>query len=145
MAIIIGVLLWAEAARVIRSQVLSTRNRLYVDAARTFGSSTAKLLKRHIVPSVAPLVVMEFVHLVKIAVILEASLGFLGLGDPVVKSWGTIVHYATARGSFLTGAWKWWLVPPGLCIAVVVVAFAFVGLWFEEEADPRLSAATARG
>jgi peptide/nickel transport system ATP-binding protein len=69
---------------------------------------------------------------------LEASLAFLGLGDPFQKSWGAMLFYANDRSAFLTDAWLWWVLPPGLCIAAVVVSFAFLGYWFEEQADPRL-------
>jgi peptide/nickel transport system permease protein len=132
-------LLWAHPARVVRSQVLSTRQRLYVTAAKTFGASRAHLLRRHLLPAVTPLLIAEFVRAVTLAILLEATLGFLGLGDPVQRSWGSIVHFATARGAFLTGAWVWWIVPAGLCVALVAAGFAFVGVWLEERVDPRLA------
>lgn len=138
MVVLIGALLWAEGARIVRSQVLSTRERLHVEAARTFGARRRWLVRRHILPAVTPLVILQFVHLVKLAVLLEASLSFLGLGDPVQRSWGTIIYYATARGAFLTGAWQWWIVPPGICVALLIVGFALVGTRLEELADPRL-------
>jgi ABC-type dipeptide/oligopeptide/nickel transport system permease subunit len=142
--LILSLVLWARPARVVRSQVLSTRRRLYVEASRTYGASSWQVLWRHVLPAVTPLVIVQFVRAVQIAVLLEAALSFLGLGDPVRRSWGTIVYYATARSAFLTDAWLWWIVPPGLCIAFVVVAFAFVGLWLEERVDPRLASAPRR-
>lgn len=137
--VVVALVLWAGTARVVRSQVLVTRDRDHVRAARTFGARTPHVLRRHLVPAVAPFVIVEFVRAVQVAVLLEASLSFLGLGDPVQRSWGSVIHFATVRGAFFTGAWKWWIVPPGVCIALLVVGFAFVGLWLEERADPRLA------
>lgn len=136
--LVIGALLWAAPARVIRSQVLSTRHHRYVRTTATFGASRWHVLRRHLLPAVAPLMVLEFVRAVQIAVLLESTLSFLGLGDPTRESWGSMLYYATARGSFLTGAWKWWIVPPGLAIAGLATAFALVGIDIEERADPRL-------
>lgn len=135
---LLGLLLWAEGARVIRAQVLSVREGLHLEAARTFGARRGWLVRRHVLPEVAPLVVLQFIHLIKIAVLLEASLSFLGLGDPTQRSWATIIFHANARGAFLTGAWQWWIVPPGLCVAVLIVGFALVGTGVEELTDPRL-------
>lgn len=137
-ALVIGALLWAAPARVIRSQVLSTRQHRYVRTTATFAASRWHVLRRHLLPAVAPLVVLEFVRAVQIAVLLESTLSFLGLGDPTRESWGSMLYYATARGAFLTGAWKWWIVPPGLAIAGLVTGLAFMGLDIEERADPRL-------
>ncbi|MDQ3978986.1 MAG: ABC transporter permease [Actinomycetota bacterium] len=135
----LSLLLWAYPARVVRSQVLSVRQRLYVTAARSYGARPPYLLRRHLLPAVAPLLVAEFVRAVTVAILLEATLGFLGLGDPLQRSWGSIVYFATARGAFLTGAWVWWIVPPGLCVAVVAAGFAFLGVWVEERVDARLA------
>lgn len=137
--VIVALVLWAGTARVIRAQVLITRDRDHVRAARSFGARTHHVLRRHLVPAVTPLVIVEMVRAVQVAVLLEASLSFLGLGDPVQRSWGSVIHFATVRGAFFTGAWKWWIVPPGACIALLVVGFAFAGLWLEERADPRLA------
>lgn len=136
--LLIGALLWAAPARVIRAQVLSVATRPYVEAAATFGAGRGHVLRRHLLPAVAPLLIVEFVRAVQIAVLLEAALSFLGLGDPTHESWGTMLYYATSRGAFLTGAWRWWIVPPGLAVAVLVTACALVGLHLEERADPRL-------
>lgn len=136
--LLLGALLWPQGARVIRAQVLSVRERAHLEAARSFGAGRAWLVRRHVLPAVAPLVVMQLVHLIKLAVLLEASLSFLGLGDPVQRSWATIIYYANSRGAFLTGAWQWWIVPPGVCVALLIVGFALWGTRFEELSDPRL-------
>jgi peptide/nickel transport system permease protein len=141
--VVVAVLLWAEPARIVRSQVLSVRERTHVLAARTFGARGPYLVRRHIVPAVAPLLIAQFVRVVSIAILFEVALSFVGLGDPVRRSWGSMIQFATDRGAFLTGAWKWWIVPPGLCVAVVVCSFAFVGMGIEERVDRRLARGAA--
>ncbi len=137
--LVVAVLLWAEPARIVRSQVLSLRERTHVLAARTFGAGAPYLIRRHVVPAVAPLLIAQFVRVVSVAILFEVALSFVGLGDPVRRSWGSMIQFATDRGAFLTGAWKWWIVPPGLCVAAVVCSFAFVGLGLEERFDRRLA------
>lgn len=138
--LVISVVIWARPARILRSQVLSARERGFVQAARSMGGRPAHLLRRHVLPAVSPLVIAQFVRAANIAILLEASLSFLGLGDVTAKSWGTTLYYASARGAFLTRAWLWWVLPTGLAISLVVVAFAFIGYSLEERADPRLRA-----
>ena len=136
--IVIGAVIWARTAREIRSQVLSLRERSYVAAARAMGARNGYLLTRHLAPAVAPLVIPQLVRAANVAILLEASLSFLGLGDPAAKSWGTMLYYANARSAFLMDAWLWWVLPPGLCIMAVVLGFALVGYALEERARPRL-------
>jgi peptide/nickel transport system permease protein len=136
--LVIGLLIWARPARLIRSQVLSVRESGHVQAARAMGATHRYTMTRHVLPRIAPLVAAQFVWAANVSIMLEASLAFLGLGDPFQKSWGAMLFYANARSAFLTDAWLWWVFPPGLCIAAVVVSFAFLGYWLEERADPRL-------
>jgi peptide/nickel transport system permease protein len=110
----------------------------YVLAARGLGAGHPRLLGRHVLPGVLSLALAELVQMASVAILLEASLSFLGLGDPIQKSWGSILYYAQARGAFLTGAWLWWVLPPGLCITLAVMGFALVGFAFEERVNPRL-------
>ena len=142
--LVVAALLWAEPARVVRSQVLSLRERTHVLAARTLGARGPYLLRRHVIPAVTPLLVAQFVQIVSVAILFEVALSFVGLGDPVRRSWGSMIQFASDRGAFLTGAWKWWIVPPGLCVALVACSFAFVGLGLEERADRRLARRGAR-
>jgi peptide/nickel transport system permease protein len=135
---VIGLLSWARPARVIRSQVLSVKTRGYVQAARSMGAGAWHMLKLHILPAVLPLAVAQFVLAASSAILIEASLSFLGLGDPITKSWGSILYYAQVRSAFLTGAWVWWVLPPGLLITLVVLGFAFAGYALEEIFNPRL-------
>jgi ABC-type dipeptide/oligopeptide/nickel transport system permease subunit len=136
--LVIGLVLWARPARVLRAATLAIRTAGHIDAAAWMGAPTPYILRRHVLPRIAPIIVTEFVRAANIAILLEAALAFLGLGDPVAKSWGTMLHYAYARAAFLTGAWVWWVVPPGLCIAAVVIGFALLGYSLEQGTDPRL-------
>jgi len=136
-AVIAGVA-WAVPARELRSQVLSARRRADVEAAVVMGASRSYLLRRHLLPAVAPLLAPQLVRAATLAILTEASLSFLGLGDAGTKSWGTMLYYAQARGALLTDAWRWWVLPPGLGIAATVVALAFLGYAIEERAQPRL-------
>lgn len=136
--LVIGALVWARPARVLRAQVLSLRSLDYIDAARALGASSARILRRHILPGVLALSLAQFVLAASGAILIEASLSFLGLGDPTAKSWGSTLYYAQVRSAFLSGAWKWWVLPPGLLITAAVLGFAFTGYALEEVLNPRL-------
>ncbi len=136
--IVIGVLIWAGPARIIRSQVLSLRSREYVLAAQTMGAPDRWAIMRHVLPRTALLATGTFVRAVSSAILLEASLSFLGLGDPIQKSWGSMLFWAQSRGAFLTPAWKWWVLPPGLMIMLASLGFALLAFAMEERINPRL-------
>ena len=136
--IVIGVLVWARPARVIRAQVLSLKSLDFVDAARAMGGSARRILLRHVLPGVLSLSLAQFILAAGTAILIEASLSFLGLGDPTAKSWGSTLYYAQVRSAFLSGAWKWWVLPPGLLITAAVLGFAFTGFALEEILNPRL-------
>jgi peptide/nickel transport system ATP-binding protein/peptide/nickel transport system permease protein len=140
---VIGLLIWARPARVIRSQVLSLSEREYVQAARAIGARDGHILIRHILPGVVSLSLAQFVLATSSSILIEASLSFLGLGDPTQKSWGAVLFYAQARNAFLSGAWKWWVIPPGLMITASVLGFALLGFALEEALNPRLKARLA--
>jgi peptide/nickel transport system ATP-binding protein len=142
--VVISAVLWARPARVLRSQVIKVREFQHVTAARAMGASSARVLGRHVLPRVAPLAAAQFVRAANVSVLIEASLAFLGLGDANRVSWGTILYFASARNAFLTDAWLWWIVPPGLALTAAVVGFAFLGYAVEEWADPRLARAPVR-
>jgi peptide/nickel transport system permease protein len=143
--LVIGLLIWARPARLLRSQVLSVRESGHVQAAQAMGATHGYIMVRHILPRITPLVAAQFVRTANISIMLEASLAFLGLSDPFQKSWGAILFYANARSAFLADAWLWWVLPPGLCIAAVVVSFAFLGYALEERVDPRLRSTVPAG
>jgi len=136
---VISAVLWAKPARVLYSDVVKVREFQHVVAARAMGASGPRILGRHVVPRIAPLAVSQFVRTANVAVFIEAALAFLGLGDPNRVSWGSMLFFANSRSAFLTDAWLWWIVPPGLALTAVLVGFAFLGYAIEERADPRLS------
>lgn len=135
---VISLISWASPARVIRSQVLNLKTKGYVEAAKSIGTKVSTIMIKHIMPGVIPIALSQFVMAASSAILIEASLSFLGLGDPFTKSWGTILYYAQARGSFLTDAWLWWVLPPGVLITALVIGFAFTGYSLEEIMNPRL-------
>lgn len=133
---IMSILYWPPSARVVRSQVLSLRTRPFIDAARIAGSSHLRILYKHIAPNVLPQIFVHGVFAVAWAITTEASLSFLGFGDPYTISWGTVIYDVFA--SMATYKAWWWFVPPGLCIMLVVTAFYFIGRAYEEVTNPRL-------
>ena len=135
---VITLVMWAGKARQIRAQTLSMKLAGPVLAARTMGARNFYIFKKHIIPGVFPLFIPQFVGAVNAAILLESSLSFLGMSDPTMKSWGSILYYANSRSAFLTEAWVWWIIPPGICIVLVVIAFSFMGYYLEEKINPRL-------
>ncbi|SFQ38892.1 ABC-type dipeptide/oligopeptide/nickel transport system, ATPase component [Psychrobacillus psychrotolerans] len=136
---VITLVMWAGKARQIRAQTLFIKTTGPVLAARTMGANHWYIFNKHIFPSVFPLFIPQFVGAVNTAILLESSLSFLGMGNPLVKSWGSILYYANSRSAFLTEAWVWWIIPPGICIVLVVLAFSLMGYFLEEKVNPRLS------
>lgn len=129
--IVITVVMWAYPVRELRAQVLSIRSMTYVEASKSMGAGGIFIGLRHILPELAPLIVPQFVRIAHNAILVEASLSFLGLGDPLQNSWGSTLFHANARAAFLTGSWTWWIVPPGLAIGFTVLSFAFIGYGFD--------------
>lgn len=136
-AFVIGVTTWAGTARLVRAQVLTLKERPYIERARALGASNLHLIRRHILPNVFPLIFANTVLVVAVAILAETTLSFLGLGDPFNVSWGTMLELAFERGSISLGAW-WYLIPPGLCIVLVVLGFTMCGYALDEVLDPRL-------
>ena len=136
--LIIGLLIWASTARLIRSQVLIIVNQDFVTAAQSLGAGHWHIIIHHVLPQVLLLAITEFVQVIGQAILLEASLSFLGLGDPLQKSWGSVLYWAQVRGAFLSPAWAWWVLPPGLLIGMATLGFAMVGFALEQRVNPRL-------
>ncbi|HWS79780.1 MAG TPA: ABC transporter permease [Rubrobacter sp.] len=136
-ALVIGVTTWPATARVVRAQVLTLKERPYVERARALGAGDRQIIGRHILPNVSPLIFANTILIVALAIYTEAILSFLGLGDPFRVSWGSILESAFTEGAISLGAW-WYLVPPGLCIVLVVLGFTMCGYAFDEILDPRL-------
>jgi peptide/nickel transport system ATP-binding protein/peptide/nickel transport system permease protein len=137
-ALVIALVIWSRPARVVRSQGLAICSHAYVEAAHALGGRFGHVLWRHVVPGVVPIAVSQFILATSGAILTEASLAFLGLGDPIQKSWGTVLYYAQARGAFLNGSWPWWVLPPGMLIACTVLGFALIGRSLEGVLMPRL-------
>jgi peptide/nickel transport system permease protein len=135
--LVIGVTSWPSTARLIRAQVLTLKERLYVDRSRALGASDAHVMGRHILPNVSSLILANLTLTVPIAILSETTLSFLGLGDPTRASWGKMLQEGFEAGALSLQAW-WYYVPPGLGIMLVVLAFTLVGQALEEVLDPRL-------
>ena len=135
--IVIGITSWPSTTRLIHAQVLTLKRRDYVDRSRALGGSNWHLMTRHILPNVSPLILANTTLTVPIVILSEATLAFLGLGDPSSASWGQMLSDAFEAGAVTVEAW-WYIVPPGLGIMAVVLAFTLVGQALEEILDPRL-------
>lgn len=134
--VLIALFGWPGVARVIRSQVLSLRQRPFVEAALVSGVPTQRILLRHLLPPVLPLSVLYVTFGVSSAILTEAALSFIGLGDPSVPSWGMMLRWAQAQG-YATKA-LYWMLPPGLCITLISLAFYLIGKGLEQRIIPRL-------
>ena len=135
--IIIGLVYWTFMARLIRSQVKVVRERAYVKRAQALGASHLRIITRHVVPQIAPLLLAQTVLMVALAIFLETAISFLGLGDPSLPSWGKMIETAFDRGAISYGAW-WAIAPPGIAVAVVIMAFNMLGTAAEDALNPRL-------
>jgi peptide/nickel transport system permease protein len=138
--IVIGILEWTSTARVIRAQVMSVRERAYVKRARGMGAGNLRIIGRHILPQVGPLLIANTVLTIAIAIYLETALAFLGLEDPTAVTWGTILENAFQRTAISSGAW-WAIVPAGFAIAAVIVGCFLFGQAIEDALNPRLKVA----
>lgn len=137
--IVLSLFSWVHTARIVRAKVLSLKQRQYIHAAEIYGASSGYLMFHHFLPEIFPLAIVSMIRLTGRAIVAEAGLSFLGLGDPTSRSWGLIIHHATSfRGIYYTPFWKWWLVYPWLALTLMVTALALVGRDFEKIADPRL-------
>jgi peptide/nickel transport system permease protein len=135
--LVIGLTSWAGTGRIVRAQVLTLRERAFVERARALGAKDRYIIKTHILPNTLPLIFANTVLIVAVAILSEAALSFLGLGDPTRISWGTMLENAFEAGAPSAEAW-WYVIPPGLCITTLVLAVAVLGYLFEEYINPRL-------
>jgi peptide/nickel transport system permease protein len=136
MILTISLLMWRTTARVIRSQVLSLRESAFVKAAKIAGASDFRIIYVHIFPNVLPMTLLYVAFDIAWAVLAEASISFLGFGDPNQVSWGQMLYLAYVSGS-IRQAW-WWTIPPGLGLSLLVIAVFLVGRQYEKLANPRL-------
>lgn len=129
---------WPQIARVVNSQVVQLRGRGYVRTARGFGAPPRFVIRRHIVPAVAPTITAGFVQWAATAIVVESGLAFLGLSDPTSVSWGGILDRALShQGLYYGPLWIWWVVPAGVAITLAALGFAFIGVGLEPVFNPR--------
>lgn len=141
----LGLVSWGPFARIIRGEVQAELRKPYIEAARGVGATRLRVLLRHVAPATVPTAVAKFVMTVQYAVVAQASLAFLGLGDPAVVSWGDMVHRAAFSPLvFLGNSWAWLVVPPALAIGILVVGFALVGWSLEQRTLPRVRRGASR-
>jgi peptide/nickel transport system permease protein len=137
LVMVIGLTSWAGTGRIVRSQVLTLKERAFVERARALGATDRYIISRHILPNALPLIFANTVLIIAVAILAEASLSFLGLGDPTHISWGTMLENGFDSGAPSAGAW-WYLVPPGLCITLLVFVIGLIGYVYEQHVNPRL-------
>ncbi len=138
LVLVIALAGWPPIARVVHSQVLQLRHRGFVRAARGFGASSRHVMRRHLLPAVGPTATAGFVHWASTAIVLEAGLTFLGLGNPSGVSWGTTLNRAlNYQGLYYSSLWVWWVMPAGLAITLAALGFAFVGVGLEPRFNPQ--------
>jgi peptide/nickel transport system permease protein len=136
--VIIGLIYWTSTARLIRAQVKSVRERVYVKRARALGATNKRLIWKHVLPQVAPLLVANTVLMIATAIFAETYIAFLGLGDPSEISWGTLIQNSLTGGAVFHNAW-WAVVPPGLAVTLVILACTMMGQSIEDSLNPRLA------
>ena len=135
--LIIGLTGWSATARMVRAQVLSIRERQYIERARAIGSSDMEIIRRHVLPNAFPLVFANTILTVAVSILSEATLSFLGMRPVGVVTWGTMLSYASSAGAFTIGL-QWWIVAPGLCIVTIVLGFTLLGYAMDDVMNPKL-------
>jgi peptide/nickel transport system permease protein len=134
---LLGALSWPGFARVVRARVLQLKTAAFIEASRAIGSSGIHIIFRHLLPNVLPLAYATVALSIPGAIMAEAALSFLALGDPDTPSWGRMFYSAHSFGAFQRLAW-WWIVPPGLAITLLSLSFVFIGTTIDEVLNPRL-------
>ncbi len=134
-SLVIGLTSWPQTARIIRSQVLSLRERPLVLRVRSLGARDGRIMRVHILPNVAPLIFANLALVLSGSILAQAALAFLGLGDPVQVSWGTMLHNAFNSGAMSEGAW-WYIIPPGAGIVAMVLGFSLIGNCMDRVLNP---------
>jgi peptide/nickel transport system permease protein len=133
-ALIMGSLWWTSTARVVRSRTLQVREMKFIESTKSLGFSGLHIISSDVFPNIFQVVLPKFILAIASAMIAEASISFLGLGDPAMKSWGTMISFAFSRGGFINGYW-WWYLPPGICIISFVFSVVMMGFALEEDQD----------
>ena len=133
-ALLMGCLWWTSTARMVRSRTLQVREMSYVESATSLGFSHPHIIFTDVLPNILHVIMPKFLLAIASALIAEASISFLGLGDPTMKSWGMMINFAFTRGGFINGYW-WWYLPPGLCITLFVLSVVLMGSSLEDREE----------
>jgi peptide/nickel transport system permease protein len=136
-AIVLVITGWSYGARQLRAQALSLRNRDYLEAARVRGERRSYIIVFEVLPTMTSLLIANFLGIALYAVLTAAGLQFLGLGDPASLSWGTMLHWAESQEALQTGQ-AWWVIAPGLCVALLGASLALLNYAFDEISNPAL-------
>ena len=128
---------WPGLTILVRSMVLQIRSGQLVEAAKALGASRTRIMVRHVFPQVAPYIVAQMIFFAPGAILAEASLSFIGLGDPSIPTWGQMLQQGFQTGALYVGYW-WWVIPPGVLIVFTAIAFMLLALAMEPIVDPRL-------
>jgi peptide/nickel transport system permease protein len=128
---------WPGLTILIRSMVLSIKQSQFIEAAKAIGASDRRIMFRHIFPNLAPFIFAQMIFFTPGAILTEAALSFLGLGDPSIPTWGQIIQQSYNAGAALNG-WWWWVLPPGLLIMFAAITFVFIALGMEPIVNPKL-------
>ncbi len=135
--LVIGLTGWAPTARLVRAQTLAIKERAFVERARAIGAGDLRIVFRHLLPNIFPLVFANTILVTATSILSETTLSFLGMGDVTRPSWGTMLHFAFEAGAVSSGAY-WFILPPGFCVLVLVLGFTFMGYAFDEILNPKL-------
>jgi peptide/nickel transport system permease protein len=135
--LIIGLTGWSYTARMVRAQVLSVKERQYIERARSIGSSEMSIIRRHIFPNTFPLIFANTILTVAVSILSESTLSFLGMRPSDEVTWGTMLSFASESSAFQTGR-QWWIIAPGMCIVIVVLGFTLLGYALDEILNPKL-------
>jgi peptide/nickel transport system permease protein len=129
---VIGFLWWCSTARVVHARVLQVREMEYISSTKALGYSDRYIMFKHVLVNTKDVIVAKYSLAVASAMISEASLSFIGLGDPFNVSWGEIISFAFSRGGFAKDLW-WWYLAPGLMICLAVLSFLLIGTQKKQE------------
>jgi peptide/nickel transport system permease protein len=137
--LVLAIFSWTGPARIVRSKILSMKQEKYITVAASYGAGFVHLTTCHFLPGILPLAAVSIIRLTGRAIVAEAGLSFLGLGDPTSKSWGLILNHAVQfKGIYFTEFWKWWVAAPLTAITLLVFAIAMLARASETLANSKL-------
>jgi len=137
MILMMSCFFWVGPVKTVRSMGLQIKEETYIEAARAFGASSSRIIFKHMIPLLIPYSFASMALYVPSAIVYEASISLLGLGDSTIVTWGQILHDALTGGAVINGLW-WWVIPPGLFIALMGMTFAFIGFAMDKILHPKL-------